>query len=87
MQDFCYEFVGAGVRFVLFAEAGRYSPNKFSLGANDIPRKYRPNALAGTFPFFALNLFVRVILKSSLLQRGGRGVALGEEGGCTCQSH
>ena len=37
MQDFCYEFVGAGVRFVLFAEAGRYSPNKFSLGANADP--------------------------------------------------
>ena len=37
MVNFSHEFVGAGVRFVLFAEAGRYSPNKFSLGANADP--------------------------------------------------
>ena len=37
MVNFTYEFVGAGVRFVLFAEAGRYSPNKFSPGANADP--------------------------------------------------
>ena len=74
MVNFSHEFVGAGVRFVLFAEAGRYSPNKFSLGANDIPRKYRPNALAGTFPFFALNSFVARVLKSYLLQRGVGGL-------------